>query len=526
VIKRTERKTDRGRVTLQALSDFKNYFWKRRYFFLLVSLLTLGAYLNTLDNAWVSDDIAGILKNRELGKFLISLHSFSLWNILRDLIFLLFGKSVVAYHSANIVFHLLAVILVYFFLLVVTESEQLSQLASLVFALHPIHTEAVSWISGAPYVICSTFFLSAFILFHLYLEARERRRYLAAALAFYLLALFSSLWAVPLLVVFFLYNWYLRGEKPSWSFYLPVLVIIGLRLLFLRENAATRVSSLASGTVFKNPTILVPYSITQYLKLLFWPMALTLYHEGELLTAGYLRVARVVALIFFLILPLIFRRKKTFIFFFLLFILGISFSLSPIQIGWFVAERYLYLSSISFCVLIAYLLVLIERRLGRRGLAGALLVPILSFCFIRIVIRNNDWQSRASLWLATARVSPRSPRVHNNLGDIYGGWGDLDRAIREFELARKLQPRYADATHNLGNIYLQKGDLKMARKYFIEATRYNPRLYQSYYSLGVIAYREGNLAGARSYFEQVLRLNPEYEPAKQALEVLEKDSGH
>ena len=511
---------------MKNLADFKRHIFKYKYVFLLIALLSLGAYLNALDNAFVSDDIGAIVKNERLGDLLVPLKEFNLNMLLRNLIFVCFGRSLLAYHAANTLLHTLATILVYFFVLIVTTDRRISCFVSLLFALHPIHTEAVSWVSGSGYVFYSVFFLIAFIFYHLYLENRGKTPYLLGSLICYSIAVLTSLWAIPMAVVFFLYEKYLKGRRINWRFYLVLGLVIGLRLFFLRGAATVRISSLAGGgggLSLRNPLITIPHSLTQYLLLLFWPINLALYHEGEILTRTYLWAARTLALIFLLVLPIIFRRKKLFIFFWLFFLISISLSLSPMQISWYVAERYLYLGSVSFCVLISYLLVWLEKKTNLRGLAAALLVPILSFYFIRTVIRNNDWQSRASLWFATAKVSPRSPRVHNNLGDIYGGWGDLDNAIKEFEIARKLQPGYADATHNLGNTYLQRGDLENAKKYFLEATEYNPQLYQSFYSLGVISYHEGNREEAKRYFEKALSINPDYEAAQQALEVLESE---
>lgn len=511
-------------MNFESPSDFKKHFLRHRGFFLLIAVLCFGAYLNTLDNAFVSDDIAAIVKNEQLGNLLLALKQFNVYSFLRSLIFVFCGKSTFAYHFLNILLHVLASTLVYFFLYIITTDQRMSTFTSLLFALHPIHTEAVSWVSGGGYIFYSVFFLISFIFYHLYLENRGKASYLLGSLICYSIAVLTSLWAIPMAVVFFLFEKYLQGRKVSWRFYLVLGLVIGLRLFCLRGAATLRISSLAEGgggLSFRNPLITIPHSLTQYVYLLFWPLKLTLYHEGEILTSTYLFWARILTLAFLVFLPLIFHKKKLFIFFFLFFLISISLSLSPMQVAWYVAERYLYLGSVSFCVFVAYLLLWLERKTNLRGLAVALLVPILAFYFVRTVIRNNDWQSRASLWFATAQVSPRSPRVHNNLGDIYGGWGDLDSAIKEFELARKLQPGYADATHNLGNTYLQKGDLENAKKYFLEAISYNSELYQSFYSLGVISYHEGDLKAAGVYFKKVLEINPGYDPALRARRVLE-----
>jgi len=509
-------------TSIKNTADLLKILRKRRRFFLLLILVCLAAYFNILDNAFVSDDTSAIVRSSQLGDFLSNLKSLNFCKIFRSLIFISFGKSSVAFHAVNLVLHTLASVLIFFFVLIVTSDEKVSRFSAIIFALHPIHTEAVAWVSGGNYIFFSVLFLISFVLYHLYLES-DRKPLLVLSLVLYVASMTSSFWSVPLILIFPLYELYLRKRKVNWLLYGILLSLGALFILFSRGRIVSRIFMVSSNTktIFRNPAVSIPHSLTQYLLLLFFPLKLSFYHEGEVLTVGYLWVARLISIFFLFILPLIFRKKQLFIFFFLFFLLGISPSLSPIQLGWYVAERYLYLPSVSFCVFLAYLLIRLGKGLEVRGLAAALLVPISAFYFIRTVIRNDDWQSRASLWFATAVVSPRSPRVHNNLGDIYGGWGDWENAIREFELARQLQPGYADATHNLGNVYLQLGDLENAEKYFSEAIEYNPKLYQSYLSLGAISRHRGDLEKAKAYFEKALTINPNYEDARRALEALE-----
>lgn len=266
-------------------------------------------------------------------------------------------------------------------------------------------------------------------------------------------------------------------------------------------------------------TTLVPLALGKDLSLLVWPVPLTLYHEGEITSAGYLLLVRIFSLFFIIGLPLALRKYHLFLFFWVLFLVSISFSLSPVRMSWAVSERYLYFGNISFCVLVAYLLLTLEQRFKVRHLAVLFLVPILLLYFVRVYLRNEDWQTPERLWFADLRVSPRSPQVHNNLGSVYGVKGDLDQAIKEFELARSLQPRYGDATYNLGNIYLEKGDSERARQYFLESISYNPNIFESYFNLGAIYFKEGNFQQARDYFAKVLELSPGDEAAFQGLDL-------
>jgi len=501
---------------MNSLRDLRRQLVERKYFFLLVIILCVGVYLSILDNAFVSDDVQGILENPQIGNLSLTLKKFDLNVLLKDLVFLAFGKSPLAYHVVNLVLHILATILVYFFVLILTEDYRLSSFATLLFALHPIHTEAVTWISGRGYVLYSVFFLLSFIFYHFSQPL--------PALIFYTLSLFSSAWALPLLIVFPLYGWYLRGKKFDWGFYLALLAVAGLNLFLVYRVGGITSRALRGASVggTRDYTITMPHSLTQYLYLVSWPIKLSFYRENDLLTSTYILFSRVIASIFIFILPLFFflRKMKLALFFLLFFLASISLSLSPIKVGWYVAERYLYLGSISFCVLLAFLLLEVGEKLSRPHLALILLLPILLLYFARTFIRNDDWQSRESLWTVTVRDSPRSPRAHNNLGDVYGRKGDWKKAVVEFQTALKLKPNYAAPYHNLGIAYLNLGDFEIAKKYLLRAIELSPRYDSAYYVLGIISLKEGNSTEAQRHWEHCLEINPRNADCRWSLESL------
>lgn len=469
---------------------------------LILAILCLVAYANALDNEFVSDDLKSIVEYPHLGNLWLELRGLNGTNFINGLIFLLLGKNLFAYHFVNLVTHAVASFLVYRFVLAVARARNLALFSALLFALHPIHTEAVTWISGGSYINFTISFLATFLVFDRYLEGPRRKLYLGLCLVGYALALFFSVWAAPLPFLLFLYEVYVRKQRPTWLFYLGLLGVALVFAYVMRQGISARANILVeqAGTSLVDLSITAPYSIIWYSKLLAWPRDLTLYHENETLLGVLLWPARLLLLGVFVILPIVFRKKRLLVFFLAFFLSGVCLSLSPIQIAWLVAERYVYLASISFCVLLAYLLLLAEKRLGVKNLARGLLIPILVLYFVRTYQRNEDWQTPDRLWAATVRVSPSSQKAHNNMGDVYFRQKNWDGAIAEFEMARKFQPRYADATYNLANTYLEFGDLVNAEKYFLEALEYNPALYQTHNNLGEVYARTGRLDQAISEF--------------------------
>jgi len=506
---------------MKSLFDLKQHFLEHKFSFFLIILLCVGVYLNILDNAFVSDDVQGILENPHIGDVGAALKQFNLNLALKDLVFLAFGRNPAAYHILSIILHILATILVYFFLLILTENERLSSLATLLFALHPIHTETITWISGRGYALYSIFFLLAFVFYHFSLESEKRGPNLLAATVFYALALFTIPWALPLLVVFPLYSWYVKSGKFDWPFYLTltVLTVAYFFLVFKAGFVGQKASTGAKVGGTHDITILIPFSITQYIYLMFWPKVLSFYHEGLTLNQDYVFWSRVFTVGFAILLPaiLFWRNKKLPLFFLLFFLIAISPSLSPVKVGFYVAERYVYLGSISFCVLIAAALIWLEKKLPIKNLALFLLIPILLLYSIRTVIRNDDWQTRASFWMATVRDTPTSYRAHNNLGDVYGWRGDWNKAIKAFQTAIKLKSDYDTPRYNLGIAYFSVNNLEGAKEQLQAALKLNSQHYKAYYILGVVSLKEGKTEEAREYWEKCLKINPNYQDALRRL---------
>jgi tetratricopeptide (TPR) repeat protein len=506
-------------------TNLRQHFIENWKFILLIIILCVGAYLNTLDNAFVSDDIQGILNNPQLGNLAIDLKKFDLNVLLKDLVFFVFGRSPLAYHALNISLHTLATMLVYFFVLIVTEKKRVAMFSTLIFALHPIHTETVAWISGRGYALYSIFFFLSFILYDLYLENENRTRYAIASAILYAAALFSSTWALPLLIIFPLYGWYLKGKKFHGRFLVVLIAITALNLLLVFKvgGVTSRASRGLSVGGTHDYTITMPHSLTQYVYLLFWPAKLAFYRENDLLTQKYILASRVLASLLLIVLPLVLliKKKKLALFFLIFFLAAISLSLSPIKVGWYVAERYLYLGTLAFAVFVSYLFVWLEKKTKIQHLAMVMIIPLLGLYGIRTVTRNADWQNRETLWTATIRDSPRSPRAHNNMGSVYGEKGDWKAAEAEFKKALKLKPNYNHAANNLGISLLQLGKLEEAQKAFLLALKLDPNRPSILYNLGLISYQQGKLDEAKAYWQKTLQISPNYRPAQKALRSLE-----
>jgi len=506
--------------------SFADFFRENRLALIFLALLILIAYANSFGNGFVSDDVGGFLKNPNVGNFSNVFSGpvhFSVSAFFQFIAYHLGGLHPFTFRSINILSHLGVVILIYT-LLALSTKKQIALIAAVLFAVHPVLTESVSWISGGLYSLYSFFFLLAFLF---YLFSENNKRYFYFSIAFYVLALFSSEKALGLFLVFALYELAFGSLKHNWKKILPfflvsffLLIVYALKIGY-RTTALETQSYQAIGGMY-NPLVQIPVAIGSYLKLVFWPAKLTLYQTEMSFSQGQYLILLLLTLLFVATLIWSWRKNKTIFFWLAFFVIALLPTLTPLKISWIVAERYVYLGTlgiiVSFAILADKFLNLNENAKMVGWFALILIVASLS---VRTIIRNRDWRSEDTLWLATAAVAPSGQQIHNNLGDVYARQGNFQKAIEEFTLATQINPNYADAWHNLANTYQQVGQIDLALENYQKALSINPQLWQSYQNMAAIYFNAGQFDAALENIKKAAELNPTDETLKQNLQIIE-----
>ncbi len=497
-----------ARIVLMGALMEKIFQDKRIAIGLLVGI-SIVIYLNSLNGALVSDDIGAITKNLLINQPWQYLATRNFNGFTLSVNYLIGGTNPFIYHLTNLFLHLGVVVLVYYFLLKIT-SQEISFIASVLFAVHPIHTEAVSWISGRSYLLGAIFLLGS-LLFYTAADKKEKQNYYyySASLICFFLAQLAELKSVAFLLIIGLYELCFGRLRQRWLRLVPFLALALFFLALLFGPFQTRVimenPEYAGGVTLTNPLHQIPIALSTYLELFAFPMNLTLYHEDlSFSLANYLvRLAIIVILLGSLIY--FYRKEKLLFFGFGFFILSLAPTMLPVRIAWVVAERYLYFGSIGLCLVAAWVLVKGLKKYPQTLLVVlAILVGLLS---VRTIIRNQDWRTRETLWVATAQVSPTSAKAWNNMGDIYSGKKDFQSAIMAFQRAIELKPDYIDAHHNIGVTYLQMREFDQAIEWFEKAIAIHP-IPQSYHDMGVAHFYLGNFDKAEKLFKKVLELDP------------------
>jgi len=513
---------------------------KDRLLLAALLLLTALSYAGTLGFDFVSDDHLAIAQNPNVSswKYLPGYFSTHLWSQVPSMPsryyrpFLLtwflanrslFGLHPGLFHAASVLAHLLAVWLVYALAARLLADRPSALAAALVFALHPVHVESVAWISAACDLLVTVFFLGACLSYLRAAEEPSRRgRWMALALLLFAGALLSKEIAVVLPALVFLYVYFKAGSlgwpRRCADGFKAALPFLALTALFLGLRARALGSASGEQTPIALPTVLytAPGLLVSYLRLLAWPVNLSPHYEfpyvtvpgtsdfflpvGILLlgaTAVWLWSARVrdwrIALAAFtLLLPLAPALNSRW--------------LSDDDV---VHDRYLYLSSVGFALLVALAWRALENRLPQRFrplLPGLLLIAGLAMA-LATARQSFFWKNDIALYSRAVQVAPRNFKARMNLAGAYRIEGRLPEAIAQYEQAVALQPSFL-STFSLGLTYSQAGDLPQAERYFRWTIALEPRVSETYVRLGMVRIARNDAPEAEQLFRAALAISP------------------
>ncbi len=459
-----------------------------------------------------------------------------------------FGStSPFGYHLFNVLLHGVDSCLLYLVTRLLFRSESAALVTGVLFAVHPIHTEAVAWVSGRAELLAAFFFFLSWLL---YLRIAAKRRFFLVSIGLSLLAFFlvilSKEHSLMLPVVLLLSNVYRisRDHENSrpwrrifvrrvglYSSYLAVVPVYFLmrRLLYFRPFFI-RAASLPQIFV-DNPLATLPFYprwLTAvkvwgyYFALLIWPAHLSADYSYNQIPAVDSIVEREVLVALGLILAAIvivivsFWNKGQIWFcllFFFVMLLPTSNILAPI--GTIMAERLLYLPSAAVCMSAGIIGQSFQNWCQQRRIrkavmksAFAVLVLICALLALRTVARNWDWRDEYTLWRSALQVSPRSVKVHFNLGLTLLRRGLAREAIREFQDALRIYPAYRHVHLELGLAFLRVGDVNKAIRVPQEGTRIHPEDANLYVDLGTAWMKKGKIDEAIAAYRQSIARDP------------------
>jgi protein O-mannosyl-transferase len=573
----------------------------------LLLVLAVLPYANSLDNGFVWDDHQQVVMNSALRPdspfrhlFQVKIWGFALQGIrqptnyyrpLQMVAYRLtadrFGFDPRAFHAVNLTFHMFAVLLVFALFRKLTNSIGVAFAAAALFAAHPVHSEAVDWIAALPDISCTVFFLLAILLFGLTRKDATQPQQIEQPRVTRLLLLSAScaafaaalLWkesaiVLPLIVmVRLLYlgeaGTFARRLREALQHSLPFWAILGA-YFFLRLRVLGFIAARSRNWVL-TPVELVLTTLNLLLN--YWLKLLAPTH----LNAYYvfspvmpLHDLRAIAAILFLIAAaggIVYGARRAPLAAFAA--LWVCITLIPVLNVYAVgrnvfAERYLYLPSVGFCLLMVLVAAWVGRRLPvrfRLPVAAVALASVLTWFIAQNIARNPVWKDDSALFVQTLESSPDAPFVQNmvasvqpndakgqaaaeahylravslaeneappdrleivmaneGLASIYANRGNFDRALSALDEVRAAYPESPQVDGEEGLILAQAGRWTQAEAALRKAVAIQPNDANVLNALGLVAWQHNHdLARAADYFSRALAVHTDTDDFRASL---------
>lgn len=511
--------------------------------YLLIASAAVFPYLNTLGSGFVFDDNLQILQNpyiktfRYVGRIFGSnvwsfLSSNTMTNYYRPLMsvqylftYQLFGKMAYPYHLLNVLMNCAVVSLLYALTRRLFGSTQLATIATVLFALHPAHTEVVAWVAAVPDLQMTMFILMAFWFFLDLGEPERKRWWTWPTLGIcFICALLAKEPAIMFPAAATVYEHFYReraAETPIRSKltrYLPLWIICSTYLIWRTVVMGALARSIHVRPPWYQTTLTANTLTAHYLGKLVWPVNLSAFHEltaaRTILDPGFLVGFACIAALIAIGWSLWKNAMKAGfgILWMMLFILPTLNSRWMVSVSY--AERYLYLPSVGFCWLIAagadWWIRANESNhrtwMLRLGWATAMALCILMAT--RIITRNRDWHDDVTFYQVSSEQHPTDGRLRTDLGTAYARIGRTDAAISEWNIAVQYNPKNFLALSNLGNAAVSRKHYADAVDYFDRAIAVTPTYPDAHYGLAQAYQRENRPVEAEAEYRLTLEIAP------------------
>ncbi|XP_019400814.1 PREDICTED: transmembrane and TPR repeat-containing protein 3 isoform X2 [Crocodylus porosus] len=541
----------------------------------LIIGVVAACYWNSLFCGFVFDDVSAILDNKDLHPStpLKNLFQNDFWGtpmseershksyrpltVLTFRLNYLFSElNAVSYHLLNLVFH--AVVCVVFLKVCkLFLDNRSSVIASLLFAVHPIHTEAVTGVVGRAELLSSIFFLAAFLSYTKSKGSDNTIVWTPIAVTVFLVAVATlckeqgiTVYTFPVLLDTAVQILRGKGSIPysMLQTLLKLIVLMFSTLLLVVIRVQVIQSQLPVFTRFDNPAAVSPSPARQLTFNYLLPVnAWLLLNPSELccdwtmgtipLVESLLDIRNIATIMFFCFLgSLVFfslrypgDSSKTVLMALCLIVLPfIPASNLFFPVGFVVAERVLYVPSMGFCILVAHGWKRLSSKSMLRKLSWICLSVVLFTHALKTLHRNWDWESEYTLFMSALKVNKNNAKLWNNVGHALENEKNFERALRFFIQATHVQPDDIGAHMNVGRTYKNLNKTKEAEESYMiakslmpqiipgkkYAARVAPNHLNVYINLAnLIRTNESRLEEADQLYRQAISMRPDFKQA-------------
>jgi len=547
---------------------------------LIITIISI-VYSNTLEAPFVFDDKLVIVENpivRDLGYMVnpseakvhkghFEYESFRhryIGYLTFALNYWIHKLDVIGYHLVNLAIHIINGLIVYWLVILTFKtpflyssilrerSTEIALFAGLLFACHPLQTQAVTYIWQRVTSLSTTFYCLALVFYILWRLTSKKTSSFATQMPilFYFGSVISAVLAMKtkeiaftLPVVIFLYELMFFEEKLKKRilYITPLLLtmlIIPISLLETEKLKGDLMGNIGEVTRVDTNISRMDYLLTQftviatYIRLIFFPINQNLDYDFPIYNTFLTPEVFLSFLLLFSIFSLgiyMFLHSRTrnstyriIAFGIFWFFITLSVESSFIPIVDVIFEHRVYLPSTGFFIALTTGIFLLLNKFGHRKLhriGVAIIVTVIIMFSVFTYSRNNIWSSEIALWQDNVEKSPQKARPHNILGNVLNKQGRTEEAIEHYLHALQIKPDYEKTYNNLGRAFYNQGRFKEAIEHYLHALQIKPDYEKAHYNLGNVLNEQDRTEEAIEHYLHALRINPESEEAHNNLAI-------
>lgn len=524
-------------------------------------ILPFIIYSNSLHTPFIFDDIQYIVENPriklsdkwETKKFYDD--QYTLHNVVepaRPLTFLTFalnykigGLNTFGYHLFNVILHVFNTILLFILsrkiisIVLKEQSVFLALAISLLFSVHPINTEVVTYISHRSEGLCMIFYMLALYLF---IKTVERSKwYYPLSLISFVLSIYSKEVGATLPAIILGLDYLIMSDLKADKiverkyFHIPYWIILVI-FLFLRHMAIGIGTGRAdTQIVWSNYSYFVTqiYVVTQYIKLLIIPMGQCIDHfiqpiktvmDFRVLISLFSLCGIFWGIFLIFIKNAYYTRLVVFSIFWFLIALTPTSSFLPIDDA--MAERRIYLPSWGFYLIAVILYLKITNTITRNNQIAniesankkklavsrkiLLVILIIHIAILSILTwkRNEQYKQALLMWKEAILRYPDNFRAWEAAATLYHENKEYDKALELYQKAIELNPKFALAHYNLGNLYNRRKEYDKALQSYQKTIILKPEYANAYYNMGFIYQGLEQYEEAEKLYEKANEIDP------------------
>ena len=475
------------------------------------SLVNAGLSLHALSRAFVDTST-------------INWHPLTIISHMLDCQF--FDLKAGGHHFTNVLLHMIAAVLLFFWLRKITSRFWSSAFVTALFSIHPLRVESVAWIAERKDVLSAVFFFLTLGAYARYVRALSFGHYLTMSILFACGLMSKPMLVTTPVVLLLLDYWPFKRIRGLRSFRrmtfekIPLFALSAASSIIafvLQVQSPASVSQLPF--VWRLENALVTY--VTYIWQIFWPVNLAVFypHPDDRLALWQVALAGALLIATTWIVFVRRRNQPYLLVGWLWYLIMLLPVIGIVQVGLQGhADRYTYLPHVGLYIALTWLAAEISESLPhRREILATIASAVVIILSASSWKQTTYWRNGETLWTHTLAVTQNNDVALEDLGTLLMERGQLDEALTYFQEAltvrsgseqRHYKSSLALIHDSIGNVLARKGYTDEAVANFRQAIEFRPDYSDAHYNLGTVLFKRGNVDGAIAEWRTAVSIHP------------------